>query len=589
MPQDKLTALRNSTEHILTMALENLFGQNKIIKAMGPATEDGFYFDFDSKNLKINEDNFKVIESEMHRLISLDLPITAKLVDPKSAKTMFKSNPFKLEWIQEILKTDKKIRIITIGKQGTKNYFPDVCKDQHLKSTGDIKAFKLLSVAGAYWRGDEKNQMLTRIYGTAFPTKKELDQHLKNLEEAKKRDHRILGPKHNLFVIHQDIGKGLPLLTEKGTIIKNQILKLERQLEQQYDFKEVSTPHIAKSEIYKRTGHWQHYRDVMYAPFGIDNEKYVLKPMNCPHHYMIYDSRPRSYKDLPIRLSEPGTCYRFEKTGELGGLTRVRSLCIDDAHVLMTPDQVESEFKNSIQMVKKMFKAFGLDDYYVWLSINDPSDAVKYIADAKTWDQAGKTLEKIVKDNQLKYQKAKGEASFYGPKIDFMVKDSIGREWQMSTLQLDLFMAKRLNLTYTDKKGKKQPPVILHRGLTGSLERTIGILIEHYAGAFPAWLAPTQAIILPVAKSHHQYAKKIAKELKSHQIRHELDISNTTLNAKIRQATAQKIPYLLVIGDKEAKSESVAVRHRSGKDLGVVKLDAFIQNLLSEIESKAIN
>ena len=337
--------------------------------------------------------------------------------------------------------------------------------------------------------------------------------------------------------------------------------------------------------MYKKTGHWQHYRDVMYAPFGIDGEEYVLKPMNCPHHYMIYAARPRSYKDLPMRLSEPGTCYRFEKTGELAGLLRVRALSIDDSHILMRESQIESEFKLCIEMVKKMFKAFSLNNFYVRLSLVDPSDAVKYIADAATWKKAGEKLEKIVKDNKLKYIIAKGEASFYGPKIDFMVKDSLGREWQMSTLQLDLFMGKKLNLTYINEEGKEEHPVILHRGLTGSLERTMAILIEHFAGAFPLWLSPVQVIVLPISEKFLEPAQKIKEELAKNNIRVELNADNKSLGGKIRESTLQKIPYMVIIGEKELKSNSISVRKREGKDLGSIEINKFINQLKSQIEN----
>ena len=588
--QDKLTILRNSTEHVLTMAMENLYGK-KIIKAMGPSIKDGFYFDFDSlKNFKISEKNFPKIEKEIYRLISLDLPITAELISPTKVKAMFKSNSYKQELIKEILdKGDKKIRIVTIGKKGSENYFPNICKDQHLKSTNQIKAFKLLSVAGAYWRGTEKNKMLARIYGTSFNTQNELKQHLWQLQEAKKRDHRKLGSQLDLFVINQDIGKGLPLLTPKGTIIKNQILKYERQLEKEFGFQEVTTPHIAKNNLYKKTGHWQHYRDVMYSPFGIDNETYVLKPMNCPHHYMIYASQKRSYRDLPIRLSEPGTCYRYEKSGELTGLIRARALTIDDSHTLMTETQIESEFALCINLVKKMFKALGLKDYRVRLSLNDPDDNAKYIADAKVWQKAGKKLENIVKENNLEYEIVKGEASFYGPKIDFIVKDAIGREWQMSTLQLDLFMAKKLNLVYTDKNGKEQHPIILHRGLTGSLERTLGLLIEHYAGAFPVWLSPVQAVIIPISSQQSNYAKKITTTLKNNNIRVQLDNRSESMQARIRNAETQKSPYILIIGEREEKSNQLAVRQRGKGDLGTMTINKFIDKIKQEIELKAIN
>ena len=589
MSQNKPTILRNSTQHLMTMAMEILYG-DKIEKAMGPAIDDGFYFDFDSpKSFKLSEENFKDIEKQMQKLIDLDLPITINMVSEKKARQIFKGNQYKQFWIDKALESGDKIRIVTIGKEGTDHYFPDVCKDQHLKSTKEIKAFKLLSLAGAYWQGDEKNKMLTRVYATAFETKKELDQYLNNQEEAKKRDHKKLGPQLDLFVISEDIGKGLPLLTPKGTVIKNQIKAYEQELEKQYGFKEVSCPHIAKNDLYKRTGHWQHYQDVMYAPFGIDKETYVLKPMNCPHHYMIYESKPRSYKDLPIRLSEAGTCYRYEKSGELGGLTRVRSLTIDDAHVLMRHDQIESEFNSCIKMVKSMFKAFGLKDYWVRLSLADPDDNAKYIADAKVWRKAGKQLESIINANQLKYQAVAGEASFYGPKIDFMVQDAIGREWQMSTLQLDLFMAQRLGLIYTDEKGKKQHPAILHRGLTGSLERTIGILIEHFAGAFPIWLSPVQVAILPISEKQAKYAQSLTSTLKEEGIRVELDDRSESLGAKIRDAEKQKTPYTLIIGEKEVNSKKVSIRQRKTGDIGAMSINKFIEKINKEIEDKLIS
>ncbi|KKP85954.1 MAG: Threonine-tRNA ligase [candidate division CPR3 bacterium GW2011_GWE2_35_7] len=419
-----------------------------------------------------------------------------------------------------------------------------------------------------------------------FPTQKELDQFLYVRKEAKERDHRKLGKELDLFVISDSIGKGLPLLTPKGTIIRKEILNYEYELEVENGFQHVTCPHIASSEIYKRTGHWEHYKDVMYAPFGIDGEEYVLKPMNCPHHYMIFESRPRSYRELPYRVAEPGTCYRYEKSGELSGLMRVRALSIDDSHILMTEDQIESEFARCIKMVAKMFEAFGLKEYYVRLSLADPSDAVKYIADSKTWQKAGKLLEKIIKDNKLKYVKAQGEASFYGPKIDYMVKDSLGREWQMSTLQLDLFMGKRLKLVYTDKNGKEQHPVILHRGLTGSIERTLGILIEHYAGAFPVWLSPIQVKIIPISSNHAEYAQEIAQELQKNRLRSEIDSRDDTMQAKIRDAVTQKIPYMMILGDREVQNKKISLRLRNGEKMNDLEVEEFIQKIQKEISEK---
>jgi threonyl-tRNA synthetase len=583
-PSDSLHQIRHTAEHVLTQAMYKLYGDKNITMAMGPATDDGFYFDFDSpKDFSISEDNFKEIEKEMQKIINRNLPVTRQEISITEAKKLFKNNPYKQEWLEEIKSKKEPISVYW-----TADEFVDLCAGPHAKSTGEIKAFKLLSIAGAYWHGDEKNKMLTRIYGTAFESKAELTDHLHRLEEAKKRDHRKLGPALELFIISDDIGKGLPLLTPKGTIIRNQIIALERELESKAGFEEVWTPHIAKNNLYKRTGHWDHYQDVMYAPFGIDEETYVLKPMNCPHHYMIYESKPRSYRDLPIRLCEPGTCYRYEKSGELGGLTRVRALTIDDSHILMTENQVDAEFGVCINMVKKMFEAFGINDYYVRLSLNDPNDQVKYIADPKTWKKAGEKLEAIVKENKLEYVLGTGEASFYGPKIDFIVKDAIGREWQMSTLQLDLFMAKKLGLTYTDFDGQEKNPVILHRGLTGSLERTMGLLIEHFAGAFPLWLSPIQTVIIPIGENHVVAAKLINERLKEAGIRSELWDQAESMQKRIRNAEKQKVPYMLIIGDKEAESDSVAVRVRGQEDRGIQKTAQFLKHIQGLITTKSL-
>jgi len=578
MDKQNLDNLRHSCAHLLAHAVKQLYPG--ALNAIGPAIENGFYQDFDMGEWEISETDFPKIEAKMREILPGWQKFSFNEVTLAEAKRLFKDNKYKVEMATEFAKLGKKLQTNDSGG------FLDLCKMGHVENPSkELKYFKLLSVAGAYWRGDEKNKMLTRIYGTVFPTEEELDKHLWMREEAKKRDHRKLGRELDLFVISENIGKGLPLLTPKGTIIREAILKLEYRLERKYGFQHVVTPHIARSEMYKKTGHWQHYRDVMYAPFGIDGEEYVLKPMNCPHHYMIYASRPRSYKDLPMRLSEPGTCYRFEKTGELSGLLRVRALSIDDSHILMREGQIEDEFKRCIDMVRKMFEAFQLKEYYVRLSLADPSDAVKYIADEKTWKKAGDKLEKIVKDNKLKYVIAKGEASFYGPKIDFMVKDSLGREWQMSTLQLDLFMGKKLGLTYINEDGKEDHPVILHRGLTGSLERTLAVLIEHFSGAFPLWLAPVQVSVLPISEKFLDYAQKVKKQLDESSIRCEIDLDNRSLGAKIRQSTLQKVPFMIIIGEKETKSNLISIRTREGRDLGSVDVNKFIDQLQSQIEN----
>lgn len=575
----KLQAMRHSAEHVLTQAMYKLFPGIKM--AMGPATEEGFYFDFDPQEHKISEADFPAIEKEMKKIIKENLPLIQEKISVKKARELFSNNEYKQEWLDEIEEKKEQATIYRTGDQ-----FVDLCSGPHVASTKEIKAFKLLSVAGAYWRGDEKNKMLTRIYGTAFESQEALKEYLYLKEEAKKRDHRKLGKELELFVINENIGKGLPLIAPKGGIIRKAILDYEYELEEEYGFEHVSCPHIAKTEMYKKTGHWQHYNEVMYAPFGIDGEEYVLKPMNCPHHYMIYESKPRSYRDLPYKVAEPGTCYRYEKSGEVSGLLRVRALTIDDSHILMTEEQVEEEFRKCIEMVAKMFKAFQLNDYHVRLSLSDPSDAIKYIADAETWKKAGNKLEKIIKDNKLEYVKEEGEASFYGPKIDYMVKDSLGRQWQMSTLQLDLFMAKRLNLTYTDKDGTEKHPVILHRGLTGSIERTMGILIEHFGGAFPLWLAPVQSVLIPISEKHAKYAQTIAQQLRENHIRVEINDQDETMQSKIRNAQGQKIPYMIIIGDKEVEEKSISLRTREGEKQNNITLETLIQEMNEKIKEK---
>lgn len=584
MKENYLEKLRHSTAHLLAAAVMELYPTAK--HTIGPVIENGFYYDFDFKE-SISDKDLPKIEKKMRELVKKWHRIKGQEVSEKEAREIFKNNAYKHELIDELVENKEKITVYQSGN------FIDLCKGNHIEQSPnqEILHFKLLHISGAYWRGNEKNKMLTRIYGTAFKTQKELKGHLAFLQEAKKRDHRKLGKALNLFVIDETIGKGLPLLTPKGSIIRSCIEKYEEELELKAGFKRVYTPHIAKTEMYQKTGHWQHYRETMYDAFGIDGEEYVLKPMNCPHHYAIYSSTNHSYRDLPVRLSEPGTCYRYEKSGEVSGLLRVRALTIDDAHVLMTEAQVEPEFKLCIDMVAKMFAALGLKDYYVRVSLSDPSDSLKYISDEKIWAKAGEKLIKIVKDNNLKYVVTKGEASFYGPKLDYMVKDSLGREWQMSTLQLDLFMAKRLNLTYTDEKGQTAYPVILHRGLTGSIERTMAILIENYAGALPLWLSPIQVSVLPVSEKFSEFAKEISNILLQNNIRTEVDNSNRPLGAKIREQSLQKTPYLCIIGEKEVDKSSgtntfVTVRDREGKDLGQLKLSEFIKVLSEQIEKK---
>jgi len=583
----ELEKMRHSAAHLLAYAVKRLYPQVKL--AIGPATNDGFYYDFEFTE-PLKQEALERIEREMKKLKKDNFPFEKSWLPIKEAKDLFKDEPYKLMLIDEINHGDRgdleKKGMVSVYRSGE---FVDLCKGPHVENSSQVGEFKLLSTAGAYWHGDEKNKMLTRIYGTSFPTKKELDHYLWQKEEAKKRDHRVLGKKLDLFVIDENIGKGLPLFTPKGEIIRKAILDYEYRLEKEYGFSHVACPHIARTKIYQKTGHWQHYRDAMYAPFSIDGDEYVVKPMNCPHHYMIYASRPRSYRDLPFRLAEAGTCYRYEKSGELSGLFRVRALTIDDAHILMSEDQIEEEFSRCIVMIDKVFQSFNLKDYYVRLSLPDPSDTLKYIADRDVWQKAGNKLRQIVKNNKLKYVEAKGEASFYGPKLDYMVKDSLGREWQMSTLQLDLFMGKRLGLKYIDRDGQEKNPIILHRGLTGSIERTLGILIEHFSGAFPVWLAPTQVVVIPVSSQANEYSREIAARLKERQIRVMADLAEARMQKKILFAQEQKVPYMIIIGAKEMAEKKISLRTREKKQFNLIELDKFISLVDKLNRDKSLN
>jgi len=593
---EKLETIRHSAAHVMAAAVQKLFPDAKF--GIGPVIEDGFYYDFDLKE-SLTPEHLQKIEKEMEKIIKGKLKFEREEMDIDKAIKMFKDlkQDYKVELLKDLkekgttkLKSEEEQELVADGEKISVyrlGDFVDLCRGPHVKHSGDIKVFKLLNLAGAYWRGSEKNPMLQRIYGTAWQKQKELDEYLRVQEEAAKRDHRKLGKELEIFLFNENIGKGLPLLLPNGRVLRDEILKLEREIEDQVGFERVWTPHIAKSDLYKLTGHWDHYQDDMFPPFGLEDETYVLRPMNCPHHYMIYKSKPHSYREFPLRITEDGTCYRFEKSGELGGLARVRCLTIDDAHVFITPDQIEEEYTRLIDMTKQMFEAFQLKDYKVTLSTHDSDNTEKYIADEKTWNRAEATLEKVLKQNKIKYEIGKGEAAFYGPKLDFVVKDVLGRDWQMSTLQIDFFMAERLNMTYVDAKGKDAYPIIIHRGFTGSLERTIAMLIEHFSGAFPVWLSPTQVKIISVGSAHIKFCHELKKELSSLGIRSNVDDVNETVGNKIRKAEKEKVPYMLVIGDKEMNGGELTVRLRGEKEMKKMKKDEFIERILDEIKERS--
>ncbi len=576
----KIETIRHSLAHILAYAVQELYPETKF--GIGPAIENGFYYDFDLPSSLTPEDLPK-IENKMKELIKKDIKFKKKLVSKSKARKIFKNQPYKLELIDEL----KEKQITIYESEG----FIDLCKGPHIKSTiqfhsGQTKeiidAFKLTKTAGAYWRSKERNPMLTRIYGIAFETKKELKKHLLKEADAEKRDHRILGQKLDLFQINEDVGAGLVLWRPKGAILRKIIEDyLYKELTSQ-NYEWVVTPHIGKLDLWKTSGHWNLYRENMYSPIEIKNEKYELKPMNCPFHVKIYQSKIRSYKELPIKYAELGTVYRYEKSGVLHGLTRVRGFTQDDAHIWCTPEQLNDEVTKLLKHGFKVFKAFGFKDFDIYLSTRP----AKYAGTEKGWKKATNVLEYVLKNLKLKYQIDPGGGVFYGPKIDIKIKDSLGREWQCTTIQIDFNLPEKFDIGYINKKGKKETPYMIHRALLGSLERFIGILLEHYAGSLPLWLSPTQLWIIPIGSAHRKYAKKITLQLIEKGFRSELKDEAETVSKKIRQGEIQKIPYMLVVGDKEIKTKSVRIRERKKGDTGMVKLDKFIKEMKGEIEIK---
>lgn len=574
---EKIEKIRHSLAHITALAVQSLYPEVKF--GIGPAIENGFYYDFDFPQPVGSEELVK-IEKEMRKLLKKDIPFEKKEMSKKQAKEIFKNQPYKLELI-EGLEQDK----VGIYQSGE---FADLCKGPHVKSTKDIPsdAFKLDRVAGAYWLGDENNPMLTRVYGLAFNSKKELNEFVKTQEEAEKRDHRKIGKDLGLFIINEEFGKGLPLWLPKGAILRKQVIDfaLNTYLKKGYEL--VNTPHIARLELWERSGHWNFYRDSMYPPMKVENEQFVIKPMNCPGHVKLYNSKIRSYKDLPIRFTEMGTVYRFEKSGELHGLTRVRGFTQDDAHIFCTSKQLSDELVEMINLTFYILKTFGLKEFKITLSVRDPEEKKKYLGSDDTWQLAEKALEQALKKRKLKFKKCIGEAAFYGPKIDILVKDAIGREWQLSTIQVDFNFPEKFNMNYIDNKGNKERPIMLHRALLGSIERFIGVLIEHYAGAFPLWLSPEQIWIIPVGSQHQQYAQEIGNKLEEGGFKTVVKDGAETVSKKIRNGEMQKIPYLLVVGDKEIKEKSVAVRCREKGDVGQMKIEKFVQKAKEQIDNK---
>ncbi|KUK79239.1 MAG: Threonine--tRNA ligase [Microgenomates bacterium 39_7] len=603
-----LASLRHTTEHVLTYAMQRLYGKDRIIMAMGPATDDGFYFDFDTpEDFSVNEEMLKKIEKEMLKLIKADLKMLKLELGVSVLRKVFADNPYKQEWLDGIENSQEQATVYLMGTEEQLEHdqellqqaeeeseldssslqsFIDLCKGPHLESTKQIRAFKLLSVAGAYWHGDEKNKMLTRIYGTAFPTKEELKHFIWQREEAKKRDHRKIGQKMNLFMFDEEFGQGLPLYKPKGAMLRKLIMDFAFETYLKRGYQPVSTPHIARLGLWETSGHWNFYRDSMYSPMEIDDEQYLLKPMNCPGHVKIYTSDLHSYRDLPVRLAEMGTVYRYEKSGEINGILRPRGFTQDDAHIICTPSQLKDELLEVIDLTKYIYSRFGFSDPKISLSVRDPEDKTKYMGEDDKWQLAEEALEAVLVEKEIPYERIEGEAAFYGPKIDFMFEDALGRAQQLTTIQVDFNLPEKFNMYYIDEKGEKQQPFMLHRALLGSLERFMGVLIEHTAGNFPFWLAPVQVKVLPITDDQIEYAHQVAKQLRKKEMRVEVDDRSATLGSKIRDAETQRVPYMLIVGAKEQAEGTVSVRERDKKEQQVVEVEEFISNSQLLIENK---
>lgn len=570
----------HSSAHLMAEAVEQLFPGTKF--GIGPAIENGFYYDLDMGDHNLTNEDLERIQQKMVELSKRDAPYLREIKTWDDAVRYFrqKGDQYKLELL-EGLKNDQ----ITLYHHGT---FTDLCFGPHIPSTGRIKAIKLLSVAGAYWRGDERNKMLQRIYGITFPTKGELDEYLSRLEEAKRRDHRKLGTELELFLLTPKVGGGLPIWLPKGALVRETLENFLKEEQRKRGYLPVVTPHIGSISLYKTSGHYPYYKDSQFAPIQVEDEQYLLKPMNCPHHHQIYMAKPRSYRDLPFRLAEFGTVYRYEQSGELNGLTRVRCFTVDDAHMYVRQDQLKDELCGVIDLIQLVFRTLGLSEFKTRLSFRNPKDKEKYGGADTLWDQAERDIKTAADEMHLVYKIAIGEAAFYGPKIDFMVQDALRRTWQLGTVQVDYVMPERFNLEYTGSDGQKHRPVIIHRAPFGSMERLMGVLIEHYAGAFPLWLSPIQAVVLPITDNHLDYAREVYENLRDVGIRTELDDRNEKIGYKIRDWELKKVPYMLVIGDKERSSSSVALRQRKKGDIGSIQRGEVIEKLRREVHEKSI-
>jgi len=532
-------------------------------RGVGPWTDTGVYQDFDFSEEAPSEKEFKKIEKKMRWIINKDFKIQSSTLAPEEAREIFKQDEYKLELIEEIIGRGEELSFYDfVGEEG-QVFYRDLCAGPHLESTGQVGAFKVMKLAGAYWRGDEKNKMLTRIYAVAFADKEGLDEYLELLEEAAKRDHRKLGKELDLFCFSELVGPGLPLFTPKGTFLRNKIADTIQDIQAQFGYEKVSIPHITKKDLYETSGHWEKFKDDLFHVHGKSDTEFVMKPMNCPHHAQIYASRMRSYRDLPLRFAEVTTCYRDELPGELLGLSRVRSLTQDDGHVFCRMDQIKQECKNIVHVIRYFYTKlgmFGPDDFWVSLSVRDSQDLDKYLGDAGNWDKAEQFLEEIAQEEKLAYKRVEGEAAFYGPKLDFQFRDALGREWQLATVQIDFVQPDRFGLEYINEKGEKSQPIMIHRAIAGSLERFLSVIIEHFGGAFPLWLSPVQAQILPVSEVHEDFADQLLADAKAAGGRVEIARSTDSLGKRIRNAQKLKLPMAIIVGDKEVEGDQLTIR-----------------------------
>ena len=578
-PEGKATVWHSSA-HLMAEAIEQLYTGVKF--GIGPSIENGFYYDVDFGTNVITEEDLAKIEKRMMELASQKQAFERVDVSKAEALQHFteKGDEYKQELISEL-----EDGTITYYKTGT---FTDLCRGPHIPDTSCIKAIKLLSIAGAYWRGDEKRKQLTRIYGITFLKKKELDEYLVLLEEAKKRDHRKLGKELELFMFSEMVGKGLPMWLPKGTALRLRLQEFLTKIQKQYGYEQVMTPHIGNKQLYETSGHWDHYGHDSFQPITTpeEGEVYLLKPMNCPHHCMIYKWQPRSYKDLPLRLAEFGTVYRYEQSGELHGLTRVRSFTQDDAHIFCRPDQVKDEFIRVMEIIEVIFKALNFENFEAQISLRDPEDTEKYVGTDENWERAEAAIVEACKEKGLPAKVEYGEAAFYGPKLDFMVKDALGRRWQLGTIQVDYNLPERFDLTYIGSDNEKHRPVMVHRAPFGSMERFVAVLLEHCAGDFPLWLTPDQVMILPVSEKYHDYAEKLNELLKRNEIRTLIDMRSEKIGRKIRDAEMKKVPYMLIVGEKEMNENAVSVRKHGQGDLGSMSVEDFIAMIEKQVKEE---